>query len=65
VISLHVSRFTFYDSSEKAWNRQRIERIKLILFHCYPLHLLNPLMGFDLFSVESFYFIYFTREIVQ
>jgi len=41
------------DSSEKTWNRQRIERIKLILFHCYPLHLLNPLMGFDLFSVES------------
>ena len=38
------------DSSENTWNRQRIERTKLILFRCYPLHLLNPLMGFDLFQ---------------
>jgi len=41
------------DFSETTWNRQRIERIKLILFHYRPLHLLNPLMDFDLFSVES------------
>jgi len=33
------------DTSEKTWNRQRIG---LILFRCHPLHLLNPLMGFDL-----------------
>ena len=49
-------RNTFH--SEKTWNRQRIERIKLILFHFCPLHLLHPvhlLMVFDLFSVESFH----------
>jgi hypothetical protein len=41
------------DSSEKTQDRQRIERIEQILFHIRPLHLLNPLMAFGLFSAES------------
>jgi len=49
-VLLHCNRLAkLRRSDEKAWNRQRIERIKLILFHCYPLHLPNPLMVFDLF----------------
>jgi len=41
------------DSTEKTQDRQRIEPIEPILSHIHPLHLLDPLMAFGLFSAES------------